>query len=305
MSSMPFKVSLILLFISEIFTTMSTNDWTAFFQDAGITSSAANTYSAAFVQHSIGSDMIEHLDKSDLRDMGITAIGDIKRILIYAKKGNLSKYKIFVGESESSREIEGFLKASNAKIKQEVIDVDISHNEELRGRGEGTDKPVTPNVDVVFSQKKRTFTCDECSYSASEYHEINLHQNTIHIKDRKTKYHAHSPSVIRKLRLPRDERMWRDQCKFSCNFCSKVLSNRNTMGTHCKNRHGVNPSAKHYFLWKEVFHDCLICHKPVHHETKRLSDHMLKHHHVTLATYEETYYFPKQQVGRANDETIT
>ena len=94
---------------------MSLKEWTAFFRDAGITSSEASTYTAAFVQHNIRSDMLEDLDKEDLRDMGITAIGDIKRILKYAKKDNLDKCKATEGTPELNFKIERWLKYKNVK----------------------------------------------------------------------------------------------------------------------------------------------------------------------------------------------
>ena len=66
----------------------------------------------------IRSDMVEDLDKGDLRDMGITAIGDIKRILKFAKKENLAKYNTIKGGSKLSSQIEGRLKSKNVRIEQ-------------------------------------------------------------------------------------------------------------------------------------------------------------------------------------------
>ena len=67
--------------------------------------------------------MLEDLDKGDLRDMGITAIGDIKRILKFAKKENISKCKTIRGGSKLNSKIEGWLKSDNLK-SEEVITLD-------------------------------------------------------------------------------------------------------------------------------------------------------------------------------------
>ena len=65
---------------------ISGRDWVAFFGDAGIPSASAKTYGAWFVENRIKGDMLEDLDKGYLRDMGITAHGDIICILKHAKK---------------------------------------------------------------------------------------------------------------------------------------------------------------------------------------------------------------------------
>ena len=74
---------------------MSISNWVSFFKDAGVASSVALTYATAFVRNSIGSDTLEDLDKEDLREMGISAIGDMKRILKHVKK--LDKNDIYTG----------------------------------------------------------------------------------------------------------------------------------------------------------------------------------------------------------------
>ena len=65
---------------------ISGRDWVSFFWDAGIPSASAKTYAASFVENRIKGDMLEDLDKGYLRDMGITAHGDIICILKHAKK---------------------------------------------------------------------------------------------------------------------------------------------------------------------------------------------------------------------------
>ena len=69
---------------------MSLSHWEVYFLTAGIYSSEAKTYAETFVRHNVRDDTLEDLDKGDLRDMGITALGDIKRILKHAK---MAKYK--------------------------------------------------------------------------------------------------------------------------------------------------------------------------------------------------------------------
>ena len=66
---------------------MSLNDWVSFFKKAGISPpSAVNTYAAAFVKNKMGNDTLEDLDQENLRQMGITALGNILRILKHTKK---------------------------------------------------------------------------------------------------------------------------------------------------------------------------------------------------------------------------
>ena len=84
---------------------MSSIDWTAFFQDAGISSREAKAYSAIFAKNNIGSDLIQHLDRSHLKDMGIIAVGDVMRIMLSAKKENVDKYMTRKDEIEQSNEV--------------------------------------------------------------------------------------------------------------------------------------------------------------------------------------------------------
>ena len=68
---------------------MSGKEWQDFFQDAGISSSEAQTYKAAFAQHNIRSDMLEDLDKEDLRDMGDNCYWRYKENPQIFQKGNV------------------------------------------------------------------------------------------------------------------------------------------------------------------------------------------------------------------------
>ena len=70
-----------------------------------------------------------------------------------------------------------------------------------------------------------------------------------------------------------DGTAWRVAYKFSCKICLKEISERVEMLRHLKKEHEAKESVKHYFMSKEVYHDCLYC--------------KLKKHKFNLATYEE------------------
>ena len=119
-------------------TKMSSVNWTAFFQDAGISSREAKAYSAIFAKNNIGSDLIQHLDRSHLKDMGIIAVGDVMRIMLSAKKENVDKYitrkditeqRIGVG-ADNARKVEAD-NMDEARLKEESKSiVGLSLNEE-------------------------------------------------------------------------------------------------------------------------------------------------------------------------------
>ena len=132
---------------------MSLKDWAAFFGDAGISSSDAHTYSAAFVQHNISSDMLEDLDKGDLQDMGITLIGDIKRILKYAKTGHLGKNKIIGGGGDKNDNKD--MKIDKMIYLHDDNDKGMTRVEKdiFQWRGKVERSQDLPKVEAVFSIK--------------------------------------------------------------------------------------------------------------------------------------------------------
>lgn len=64
----------------------TTKQWMRFFLDAGIPPDSAAHYAVTFEQNRMGLDMVGDLDKDYLRDLKITALGDIISILRAAKK---------------------------------------------------------------------------------------------------------------------------------------------------------------------------------------------------------------------------
>ena len=170
---------------------MSVREWTDFFQDAGISSSEAQTYKAAFAQHNIRSDMLEDLDKEDLRDMGITAIGDIKRILKYAKKEMLDRTT--KKECTLSNQIEGWIKAENVKSKQvndditmnedinndKVTKVEDEDNDQVMARVEEDIPDWRNETRVAVPMKEGSIQSNKCSKSASENANMRSHHDAV------------------------------------------------------------------------------------------------------------------------------
>ena len=106
---------------------MSISNWVSFFKDAGVASSVALTYATAFVRNSIGSDTLEDLDKEDLREMGISAIGDMKRILKHVKK--LDKNDILLKYNDFGiSQIVGCLKTEDIKREEDDFVTDLDEN---------------------------------------------------------------------------------------------------------------------------------------------------------------------------------
>lgn len=64
----------------------TTKQWMRFFLDAGIPPDSAAHYAVTFEKNRMGLDMVGDLDKEYLRDLKITALGDIISILRAAKK---------------------------------------------------------------------------------------------------------------------------------------------------------------------------------------------------------------------------
>lgn len=59
--------------------------WLRFFRDAGIPSGFDTKYALVFDENRIKMDMLMDINKECLRDMGITAMGDIISIVKHAK----------------------------------------------------------------------------------------------------------------------------------------------------------------------------------------------------------------------------
>lgn len=118
---------------------MSLNNWVTFFKDAGVQASVAKTYSAIFAKNNIAGDTLEDLDREDLVFMGISALGDIKRILKYIKKVDKKdislKYKNFGVDTIEIRDDDDEyieeLQDESGKNKLEVISENALLNSEI------------------------------------------------------------------------------------------------------------------------------------------------------------------------------
>jgi 3-isopropylmalate dehydratase small subunit len=62
--------------------------WLKFFRDAGIQAGIDKKYASIFEENRIKADMMMDLDKGLLKEMEITAVGDILAILKHAKRVN-------------------------------------------------------------------------------------------------------------------------------------------------------------------------------------------------------------------------
>ena len=154
---------------------MSSVDWTAFFGDAGISSAEAKNYTEAFVRNNIGSDLVEHLDKGHLQDMGITALGDIIRIILNAKKENMAKYLTCKDVPELSNKIE----AENVK---EVDDNDIEDANIVNlSQKEDSETEVGSSSDehnvreTINKRNEKVFSCTKCNFSAKTISAVKKH----------------------------------------------------------------------------------------------------------------------------------
>nr|XP_041569259.1 uncharacterized protein C19orf47 homolog isoform X1 [Taeniopygia guttata] len=64
---------------------MATSEWLRFFEDAGIPPGPALGYAVAFVDNRIHKDMLLELTKELMKDLGVTAVGDVIAILRHAR----------------------------------------------------------------------------------------------------------------------------------------------------------------------------------------------------------------------------
>ena len=239
---------------------MSVREWTDFFRDAGISSSEAQTYKAAFAQHNIRSDMLEDLDKEDLRDMGITAIGDIKRILKYSKKEMCDKQRTTKKERTLSNQIEGWIKAEDVKSEQvnnmnndtatdedntdQVTNGGIDDNDQVMARVEADIAAWRHETEVASPIKEGSTQSNRCSKSASEYPNLRNHQPTVHndsLVKNLVPLHVKENNVTNEtpdLSQKCAKNLKKDQDrKYVCEICDRSCKSRGHLIQHVKNDH--------------------------------------------------------------------
>ena len=154
---------------------MASVDWIAFFQNAGISSTEAKTYADAFVRNNIGSDLVEHLDKSHLQDMGIRALGDVMRIILNAKKENVGKYIIRKDGPELSNKIEAEDVKTVGDKETEDVNIEKLSQKENSETAVGASS-VEDNVRVTINKdNEEVFSCTRCNFSAKTITQVKKH----------------------------------------------------------------------------------------------------------------------------------
>jgi len=94
----------------------STRQWMKFFLDAGIPPESSAQYAVTFESNRMGLDMLADLDKEYLRDLNITALGDIISILKHAKDANARSAADEVLKTEKNKE-----KSHSDDIKSKIL----------------------------------------------------------------------------------------------------------------------------------------------------------------------------------------
>ena len=235
------------------------DDWVSFFSKVGVSPSAAKTYAAVFVKNKIGNDTLEDLDKESLHWMGITALGDIFRILKHAKKVIKTEVEIvevkkedIKKEDQNEEDIDEVMarveadipkwRSENTKRQETEVGHKAVARPSLYDRNKVTRRkaPMKPGAeeDANSSKQVKPMTnprkvCQICKKSFSSNKCVNMHMNAVHATIKGWKGNKCYYTGSTKQKLKRHINAVHDKIKdWTCDKCPYMASQKEHLKRH-------------------------------------------------------------------------